>query len=320
MHINSKIFVTSLLLSVAIYNNSCQQIDKGQEQNQETSRETQPDTKPAAPVSINEEAPEKSYSFIAWPIKGSDSLKKAFKNFNAEEIKLIETINRTDKKHLPRIDTILIPSSFNDIMAFSPFPKGLEILKDVNKFVFFSYPIQGFAVYENGKLIKWGPTNMGKKATPTPTGLFFANWKGKEVRSSVDQSWILKWNFNIHNTGGIGWHEYALPGYPASHSCLRLLAEDAKWLYDWADQWILENEQLVAQGTATIVYGEYPWGERRPWKHLLENPKINDYTVEQMTAIIQLHIDKIIEKQEQRIAVAAQKVAAKNDTIPTTNQ
>src|SRR5690606_17406230 len=140
-----------------------------QERTQETSTNTNTDTKTAAPVSINEEAPEKSYSFIAWPIKGSDSLKKAFKNFSAEEIKLIETINRTDKKHLPRIDTILIPSSFNDIMAFSPFPKGLDILKDVNKFVFFSYPIQGFAVYENGKLIKWGPTNMGKKATPTPT-------------------------------------------------------------------------------------------------------------------------------------------------------
>lgn len=320
MRIISTILATSVLLSIAISNNSCQQQDKAQERTQETSTNTNTDTKTAAPVSINEEAPEKSYSFIAWPIKGSDSLKKAFKNFSAEEIKLIETINRTDKKHLPRIDTILIPSEFLAIEDYSPFPLGLDILKDVNKFVYFSYPIQAFAVYERGKMVKWGPTNMGKKATPTPTGLFFANWKGKEIRSSVDKSWILKWNFNIHNTGGVGWHEYALPGYPASHSCLRLLAADAKWLYDWADQWILEKDQLLAQGTAIIVDGDYPWGERRPWKHLLEDVKVNDYTVEKMNGIIAPHIEKILEKQQQRIAVATQKVAAKNDTIPTTNQ
>lgn len=276
-------------------------------------------TAPAV-ASLDQPAPEKQYTFSAWPIKTSDSLKKAFKNFSDDEMKIIESINRTDKAHLPRIDTILIPSQFLSMQDYSPFPLGLDILKPVNKFVYFSYPIQAFAVYENGKLVKWGPTNMGKKATPTPTGLFFANWKGKEIRSSVNRSWILKWNFNIQNKLGVGWHEYALPGYPASHSCLRLLAADAKWLYDWADQWILENEQLVAQGTATIVDGDYPWGERRPWKHLLEDVKANDYSVEKMNNIIAPHLEKILEKQEQRIAVAAQKVAAKNDTIPTTNQ
>lgn len=34
---------------------------------------------------------------------------------------------------------------------------------------------------------------------------------------------------------GIGWHQYALPGYHASHGCLRLLMEDAEWLYDFAE-------------------------------------------------------------------------------------
>jgi hypothetical protein len=45
----------------------------------------------------------------------------------------------------------------------------------------------------------------------------------------------LRWNFNIENKLGVGWH--SLPGYPASHSCLRL--EDAKLLYEWADEWQL---------------------------------------------------------------------------------
>src|SRR5690606_41381418 len=63
-------------------------------------------------------------------------------------------------------------------------------------------PVQAFAVYEKGVLMKWGPSNMGKKATQTPRGLFFTNWKGRRVRSTVDEEWILNWNFNIHNTGG----------------------------------------------------------------------------------------------------------------------
>lgn len=320
MRFIQNIISTTLIFGLAFQVSSCKNNNPTTENKVEHNKNTAIiENTPEKPTVNNQEVPNKNYTFIAWPIKTSDSLKKAFKNFTDEEMKVIETINRTDKKHLPRIDTILIPSEFLAIQDYSPFPMQLDILKDVNKFVYFSYPIQAFAVYENGKMVKWGPTNMGKKATPTPTGLYFANWKGKEIRSSVNQNWILKWNFNIHNTQGVGWHEYALPGYPASHSCLRLLAEDAKWLYDWADQWILENKQLVAQGTATIVDGDYPWGERRPWKHLLEDVKANDYTVEKMNGIIAPHIEKILEKQQQRIAVATQKATTANNAITDSN-
>lgn len=271
---------------------------------------TEPKAPKEQPVSVDttvtavpEKEPEviPTFTYTAWPIKTSDSLKKALKNFSEEELKIIETLNRADTRHLPRIDTIIIPNKFKNLLAYSPFPKQVDILNDVSKFVIFSYPIQAFGVYEKGQLVKWGPTNMGKKATPTPKGLFFSNWKGKEIISSVNKSWILKWNFNIHNTGGVGWHQYDLPGYPASHSCLRLLAEDAKWLYDWADQWILKKQQLVAQGTPTIVFGDYPWGERRPWKAILEQPDALQISVDSMHNVIQPHIEKIKQKQTERI-------------------
>ena len=63
---------------------------------------------------------------------------------------------------------------------------------------------------------------MGSKAHQTTRGLHFTNWKGKEIISTVSDEWKLKWNFNIANHEGIGWHQYSMPGYPASHSCLRL--------------------------------------------------------------------------------------------------
>jgi lipoprotein-anchoring transpeptidase ErfK/SrfK len=106
-------------------------------------------------------------------------------------------------------------------------------LENVKKFVFFPYPIQAFGVYEYGNLIKWGPTSMGKKSTPTKKGLMFANWKKEVAISTVSDEWKLRWNVNVANFDGIGWHQYAMPGYPASHSCLRMLEEDAKWMYTW---------------------------------------------------------------------------------------
>jgi hypothetical protein len=269
------------------------------ESNDSVQQESQIEIKNEALASVA--PPEKHINFDAWAISKNDSLKKEFKNFSNEEIELISYINKADKKHLPRIDTILIPQTFKNILDFSPFPLKMAILHDIPKIVLFSYPTQNYAVYENGILVKWGPTNMGKKATPTPTGLFFTNWKGKEVRSSIDKSWILKWNFNVHNTQGVGWHEYELPGYPASHSCMRLLAEDAKWLYDWADQWKLDNnKQLAAKGTPTIIYGAYLWGERRPWKFLLENPAANDISIQDLENIILPYKDKILEAQKER--------------------
>lgn len=253
------------------------------------------------PVTV-QETPANLY--IAWPIKTSDSLKKVFQSLSERDQKTLFALNRVDKAHIQGIDTIVVPTTFKeDLLSYSPFPAEVLNLGQVDKFVLFSYPIQAYAVYENGKLIKWGPTNMGKKSTKTPLGLFFTNWKGKEIKSSVNKSWILKWNFNISNLGGIGWHQYALPGYPASHSCLRLLADDAKWLYDWADQWIIKNNVQIAKGTPTIVYGAYPWGERRPWKFLLEDPQANNVSIETINALITPHLATISKAQEERKAL-----------------
>lgn len=266
-------------------------------QHQDTGTATVPEKAPesAAP-------PQKDFSVAAWPIKKSDSLRKAFLALDDEQVKVLAALNRTDKKHMPGLDTLLVPNKFENLEAYSPFPLHMNMLSGVNKLVLFAYPIQAYAVYEQGKLKVWGPTNMGKKATKTPTGLFFANWKGKEIKSSVNSSWVLKWNFNVHNIDGVGWHQYDLPGYPASHSCMRLLAEDARWLYDWADQWQLKDGKLAAKGTPTVIYGDYPWGQRRPWMSLLESSTSNDVTVAQLEEVLQPYLEKIMEAQEARAA------------------
>ena len=165
----------------------------------------------------------------------------------------------------------------------------------------FSYPIQAYGVYEFGELVKWGSTSLGSKKYPTPTGLLFTNWKGEEVQSTVDDEWILRWNFNIENTEGIGWHQYELPGYPASHSCLRLLEADAKWLYDWADEWVLKDANTVmAKGTPVIVFGTYDFNAPSPWLALANNPKANEISKSDLESIIAPHLSQIKKEQENR--------------------
>lgn len=246
------------------------------------------------------------HQFEAWPNK-VDSFKNIFnEKFSQEEKETIWALNRIDEKNSWRPDTLIIPKDLSkEWMDFSPFPSQLEILKPIDKLVFFSYPIQAFAVYENGILLRWGPTSMGSKAHPTPTGLHFSNWKSKKSISTVSDEWILPWNFNIANFEGVGWHEYSMPGYPASHSCLRLWEKDAKWLYDFAEQWILDQSgnNKLAEGTPVIVHGAFPFDERTPWLNMLDDPEVLNQSVAEMEEVIQEYIDKIMEKQEERKAL-----------------
>jgi lipoprotein-anchoring transpeptidase ErfK/SrfK len=286
-------------LSVIMFFSQCGLNDKPKEDKITTNEEAAGvDTSSGKQSDANKPEPPKpsQYRFSAYPLKGVDTAVKAFKKkYSASEQYIILALNRLDAKHIGRADTLIIPEKIDtDLMAYSPFPVSVDMIKDIPKVIFFSYPVQAFGVYENGKLVYWGPSSMGSKIHPTPTGLHFTNWKGKQVISTVNDEWKLNWNFNIANKEGVGWHEYDLPGYPASHSCLRLLADQAKWLYDWGEQWILDKKgQLLAKGTPVIVYGEYPWGQRRPWKNLLENPDANTISESDLNTIVQPFMEEI---------------------------
>ncbi len=262
-----------------------------------------------------------SYYFISLKSKDKktrDSLLAMLKNLSPAERDIVLRLNRVDAASYRRLDTMVMPVRIDtNWTAYSIYPAELPVLKDVHKMVFFGYYPQAFAVYENGRLVKWGPTNMGKKASPTPSGLFSANWKAKETVSTVDDDWILKWNFNVSNAGGVGWHQYQLPGYPASHSCMRLLEEDARWLYDWADMWIVRDRVLAAQGTPVLIFGQYPFGKQKPWWSLVKNPAALNIPADTLNALLGPKLEKILARQAQRDSVAATipKKQPQKDTI-----
>ncbi|MEO8253118.1 MAG: L,D-transpeptidase family protein, partial [Flavobacterium sp.] len=105
------------------------------------------------------------------------------------------------------------------------------------------------------------------------------------------------------NKLGVGFHQYSLPGYPASHSCLRLQEKDAKKLYVWADQWELEDKETVkVKGTPVIVFGAYPFGETKPWYQLVKDPNSLSISDSEIEKITQPHLNTILKEQKNREA------------------
>ena len=223
-------------------------------------------------------------------------------NKDSANLEIAIAVNRTDKAFFTKMDSVIIPTDMSgDISFYLPFPVEVPYLETVDKILFFSYPAQTFAAYENGILVYTGPTNMGRKKAQTPTGLFFTNWKAEETISTVDDEWKLLWNFNIANKGGVGFHQYDMPGYPASHSCLRLQEKDAKYLYEWADQWVLvDDENVKFKGTPVIVFGSYPFGKTKPWLQLVKNPKALTISVSEMEKVTTPYLETILKEQEKK--------------------
>lgn len=253
------------------------------------------------PVKTIKKAPvRKAPKAVSYTLENTKEWLKS--NKNSANLEIAIAVNRTDKQFFTKMDSVIIPTDMTgDITYYLPFPPAVSYLADVDKILFFSYPTQTFAAYENGILTYTGPTNMGKAQHKTPTGLFFTNWKAEETISTFDDEWKLLWNFNIENKKGVGFHQYELPGYPASHSCLRLQEKDAKYLYEWADQWVLADEENVKfKGTPVLVFGSYNFNAPKPWLQLIKNPKALTISEGEIEKITTPYLANILEEQKKR--------------------
>lgn len=187
--------------------------------------------------------------------------------FLPEQIALLEKLNRADAKHLRRQGLLIVPDVWLEENAHSPFPETLLWTWIYKKHLVVHLPSQAFAAYEYGKLVRWGPVSSGRRKNETPAGLFHLNWRAKRRVSTDNPGWILDWYFNFHSGRGLAFHEYALPGLPASHACLRLLRRDAIWLFRWGEGWELSEDraQVIDSGTPVLITGAYDFTAPRPW-------------------------------------------------------
>lgn len=249
--------------------------------------------------------PSPSISYHAQPIESAKSLAQLKAELGEDGLLLALKVNRLDLKHVRHGEDLIIPDTTNNPLAVAPFPVELESARSIPKLLLVSRRVQAFGAYELGKLVHWGPTSTGKKATPTPAGLYHTNWKAKQTVSTVSDEWVLPWYFNLDNFEGVSLHQYELPGYPASHSCVRLLEVDAAWIYNWADQWILspDGHKRLADGTPVVIFGDYSYGKTPPWKQLLDDPHAASVTVGEVEEALLKHLTTIQERVRERAAV-----------------
>ena len=110
-----------------------------------------------------------------------------------------------------------------------------------------SLPEQTLSAYRNGIRIAYSSISSGVKGRSTPTGVFtilekeVTHFSNKYHHAPMPYMQRLTWE-------GVALHGGDLPGYPASHGCIRLPREFAKKLYS-----------VTTRGTTVIVVDEkYP--------------------------------------------------------------
>ena len=190
--------------------------------------------------------------------------------FTVSQLAVLEKLNRADAAHLGRLDSLVVPSAwYDDELQYSPFPLSYPAASRLPKLLLVDQAAQAFAAYEQGRLLRWGPVSSGRRAYPTPSGVFHLNWRSRGRHSSVNPQWYMEWYFNFDNVRGLALHSYTLPGYPASHACVRLLERDATWIYEWGDGWTLGRRgQVLEHGTPLLIVGHYAFDAQPPWRSL----------------------------------------------------
>lgn len=129
--------------------------------------------------------------------------------------------NFTKGREIEPLPKELKPGDFVWIPAVSPTGPVVVIV---------SIPEQAMFVYRNGVRIGRSTVSTGTEGHPTPTGVFTILQKKVDHESSIYKGAKMP-HMQRLTWDGIAMHAGRLPGYPASHGCVRLSEDFAEKLY-----------------------------------------------------------------------------------------
>jgi L,D-transpeptidase ErfK/SrfK len=159
-------------------------------------------------------------------LKKNDTWHSLFPNKYQRE--LVQRINRTNKGLWNR-NWILVPNDINsNYMDFTPLPKSWNT--NGQKTIIINISELAFGAYDHdGDLLHWGPINPGKDSSKTVRGDNF-----KIYRKGGADCWSKKYEaympYCMFFHEGYAMHGFSMPGYAASHGCVRMYVDDALWL------------------------------------------------------------------------------------------
>jgi len=111
----------------------------------------------------------------------------------------------------------------NKQTSFGDMPKGpLQIVVSIDN--------QKVTLFSNGVRVAQGPVSTGVPSHPTPTGVFSIIEKDRYHHSNLYSNAPMPYMQRI-TWSGVALHEGPLPGYPASHGCIRMSPDFARKLW-----------------------------------------------------------------------------------------
>jgi hypothetical protein len=183
-----------------------------------------------------------------------------------------------------------------------------------------SIPQQRVHVYRNGIRIAVATCSTGKPGHETPTGVFVVLEKDKNHHSSTYNDAPMP-NMNRLTWSGVALHAGNLPGYPASHGCVRLPTNFSERLFGvthigtpviiagaHTDPWELTHPGMVLSGYAENEFEQVLSGLDGK-KHPSDWAAVESYPV---TSVIVSSADRAIELIENDHVVARSTLTLKD--------
>src|SRR5262249_46143161 len=106
---------------------------------------------------------------------------------------------------------------------------------------------QKMTVYDSNGVFAESPVSTGMKGHSTPMGVFSVIQKQKYHRSNIYSGAPMPYMQRI-TWSGIAIHAGVLPGYPASHGCIRMPMAFAVKMYNWTR---MRARVIVTPGTVS---------------------------------------------------------------------
>jgi hypothetical protein len=108
-------------------------------------------------------------------------------------------------------------------IGFGEMPKGpLQLVVSIDT--------QTVTLFSNGVRVAQGPVSTGVPGHPTPMGVFSVIEKDRYHHSNLYSNAPMPYMQRI-TWSGVALHEGVLPGYPASHGCIRMSSDFAQKLW-----------------------------------------------------------------------------------------
>lgn len=193
-------------------------------------------------------------------VESGQSWETLFPDANQRDI--VQRVNRT-YNHLWSGKIIAVPKNLAKLTVFDVAPFPLKIPNEHQKQIIIDQDKLAFAAYDaEGNIVRWGPISSGRDrcsdsnhSCRTLTGIYRVFSKENEKCKSeifpigkggakMPYCMFFHKGFALHGSDDI-------PGIRASHGCVRLFIQDAKWLnLSFVE---LSSERNNFMGTTVIV-------------------------------------------------------------------